>query len=557
MYRLKGPKFYLFFPILVIGIIFVAMSPRYFGAGRLLSLSAFILGEVGLSFIPALALYPKASPIQASILAGIYLLTVMITCVLAGATSHLGSAGKIAFMIKDGEFYINTFALFAANAFSLINLVLNFRLIYDEELAKQYRAKAKNREQPINRGNVSGFQKTFSTPPKPASINREKSSSKIFPEEALSEDILSEKNWKPFEFEPDTSSIDPVNLPEESKGALFSSNVKEEKNEESEFFASEKNAAETTEKHIERPKPIKLTTSKPGDIRTDLQEIFEQYSSLNAIKKLTASKKAKVDKFKTELKDDVKSKRQHTSQESPQISIKIEKTLEEDVREGSFRQITEEENIQELREKLKKEIEEEIKQKLIEQNAKAGKGDGFQKPEELKENIIKSIHDIKGELIESLKKELKKELIEANETTPKEPSISKDIEKKERNEEFKISEKELEKLKVNLAKISKTPKVIDGAYINKKGTLLSEAPSSIHNINDKLRLNMAGFLTSINNEISKTNQGNICHVILESEEGLLVLANSKENILAVCTNGTGPAYTGQILKALSELDFKN
>src|SRR3989338_11458078 len=122
MYRLIGPKLILFIPIVVLGIFIVAFIPSRYGAERILSFTALLMGEAGLSFIPILALYPKATPIQAGLLAVIYFFITFIICFSAFGINGLGWPGNYAFALRDGNFVINTFALFAANIFSTLAL---------------------------------------------------------------------------------------------------------------------------------------------------------------------------------------------------------------------------------------------------------------------------------------------------------------------------------------------------------------------------------------------------------------------------------------------------
>ena len=99
MYRLIGPKIIFFIPIVLIGIVVVALTPNYFGVTRTLSLSALLLGQSGLSLIPILALYPKASPAQAAILGAVYFFTTFIICFAVSGINNLGWPGNFAFEI--------------------------------------------------------------------------------------------------------------------------------------------------------------------------------------------------------------------------------------------------------------------------------------------------------------------------------------------------------------------------------------------------------------------------------------------------------------------------
>ena len=80
MYRLSGPNIILFIPLLIIGIFVVALTPHYLIQSRIISLAALLIGEIGLSFIPVIALFPKATLIQAVVLAIIYLLHLQFVC---------------------------------------------------------------------------------------------------------------------------------------------------------------------------------------------------------------------------------------------------------------------------------------------------------------------------------------------------------------------------------------------------------------------------------------------------------------------------------------------
>ena len=112
MYRLSGPNIIIFIPLLIIGIIVIALTPHYLIQSRIISLVSLLIGEIGLSFIPVIALFPKATFVQAIILAVIYLLTTLITCLAAWGINTLGWPGEYSFLLKNDEFHINTFALF-------------------------------------------------------------------------------------------------------------------------------------------------------------------------------------------------------------------------------------------------------------------------------------------------------------------------------------------------------------------------------------------------------------------------------------------------------------
>ena len=309
MYRLSGPKLVIFGPLILIGIIVSSIIPNYFGELRALSMTSLLIGEVGLSFIPVLALYPKATPIQAGILALVYFLTIFIICFASWGLNSFGLGTQSAFFVKDENFHINTYALFFANLVSLLSMVTNFKLIYDEELTKETHSKSKGKykrpsffgyfqkplaQRTLLQGPRTVYKKTFDTP-RAAATGGEKKLDDVFE--------------KPFEFEPEID-LTPESLPLESSGKLFA-DEKEEKKEDSEFFISDTDSLLKEEleeeppfktedlfpkedlfakkEEIEKPKPIP-SPLQPSDIKGDLEAIFEQYSSLNAVKKLTSEK---------------------------------------------------------------------------------------------------------------------------------------------------------------------------------------------------------------------------------------------------------------------------
>ena len=101
MYRLSGPNIIIFIPLLVLGIIVAALTPHYFIQSRIISLTSLLIGEIGLSFIPVIALFPRATFIQAIVLAVIYLLTTLVTCLAAWGINSLGWPGEYSFLIKE------------------------------------------------------------------------------------------------------------------------------------------------------------------------------------------------------------------------------------------------------------------------------------------------------------------------------------------------------------------------------------------------------------------------------------------------------------------------
>ncbi|OGI07049.1 MAG: hypothetical protein A3I68_08680 [Candidatus Melainabacteria bacterium RIFCSPLOWO2_02_FULL_35_15] len=517
MYRLSGPNIIIFIPLLVLGIIVAALTPHYFIQSRIISLTSLLIGEIGLSFIPVIALFPRATFIQAIVLAVIYLLTTLVTCLAAWGINSLGWPGEYSFLIKDDEFQINIFALFVSNIFSFILLITNYKLTYDEELTKKNKQAIKDRK----KGLFSNINKSkLNRPHFEEAIKSTSESTEAFktPRTKSLDKDLDEDFWKPFEFEPEGDKT-AKNLPEESSGKLFAEEIEiKDIKKESEFFDDDESAKKFNDtpayQTIEKPKPIQISPFPPSNIKDELAEIFEQYSSLDAVKKITSSKSEKPYKRKTERE----SKKPYSLSES-QISVKVEG---EDIHEASFRQISDAEKIEEIKETLKRELEQEIKSKPP-------------APNEPKENIIESIKSIKEELIESLKIEIKKEFSEI------EPAA--------------VSNEEREILKQRLKEVNNTDQVLGSVYLQYNGNVLSE------NWNEKPELfdseNVPQKITQLfnqfNKQINKTKQGSLLHILLESKNGTLVMVNEEDKLLAVQTKGTGEVYMGQLLRKLSEV----
>lgn len=529
MYRLTGPNIVFFIPIIVIGIIVAAITPNYFGATRILSLLSLVIGEAGMSFIPVLALFPKARPVQAIILAVIYFFTVILICYAAWAINNFGIPGKFAFLWKEGEFHINTYSLFAANLFSLLALITNFRLIYDEELTKELQTKGtKNKYSQGAR--FTGFQRPLLKRPefkeKPRFASEKKES---FETRSRFQSNFEEDFGKPFEFEPETL-VSPESLPEESSGALFAEKEIIQKPTTSEFFDDE-----VSVKTLEKPKPIQANPFPPSNIKNDLAAIFEQYSSLDAVKKLTSGRTSKQVHYQKKREPEKYERKSRKPYELPKESSNISVHIEgEDIHEASFRQISEKEKLQEIKEELKKELT---------------------PPQESKEEIIQSIKTIKDELIESLKEEIKKEFTEKEEKEVKKlPEAIKEIPQETQKEEEKITEEEITALQETLTHLNKEAKITGSIFLNKRGDVITEnwkGKPALHKEADKT---IASLFNSINSQISKTNQGALSHILLESENGTLVLADINENILTISTSGTSEADSGQILRVLSEIE---
>ncbi len=569
MYRLTAPKIVIFIPILILGIVLTIITPKYLGAIRIISLVALLIGELGLSFIPVLAFYPKVNPIQGLILGVVYFFTTFIICFATWGINDFSNIDSYAFLFKNGEFYINTHALFVANIFALIELLLNFRLVYDEDLAKQSQQKRKPHKD-ISRSQLSSFSKPLLKRPEFEKTASSTSSSKEKVKSSSKSDMdIREEFLKPFEFEPQVAtSVE--NLPEESRGKLFSDEVKEEKyDEKSDFFGTEEkdeweesekpSEVKTVEKvakveqvekvekvekieKIEKPKPIQINPFPPSDIKKDLAAIFEQYSSLDAVKKLTANKVAKP--ISNRIEED-KSKRKPYTLPKPQIAVHIEG---QDVVDASFRQISEAEKLEEIKDEIKKELQETVTQETqkIEET--------MQKTSNTKDEIIESLKNIKEELILSLKEEIKKEFVEEQQ------NIKRLVTENEKDDEVeeeinKRKDADLPQLNEQLDTVNKHPQTICSAFIDFSGKILvaKQNDNQILLTNEHGNI-LAKSFSNADKEISKTNQGNLCNLLLESDDGTLVLAKTDDRLLGVLSKGKGEIYTANILRLVSEVE---
>src|SRR3989338_3294916 len=531
MYRLTGPIIIIFIPLVIIGIICVALTPNYFTVTRILSFSALLIGEAGLSFIPVLAFYPKATPLQGFVLALIYFCTTLIICFGAWAINSLGITNDYSFILKEGEFQINTYCLFETNIFSAAALLLNFRLIYDEELTKEFHNKAK--KAPYKKAQefkFAGFQSSTHKKPKFEEAkyvfpSKEKIKHKTSERSSIEEELL-----KPFEFEPEIEFTS-EELPEESSGKLQykETNPKfKEKRAKSDFFEEEEGSSkeeifgqpfETTSEFIprEKPKPIQLSPFPPQDIKKDLQAIFEQYSSLNAVKKLTSG-----------ITDKPRIKRKEHALPKQEISVHHEG---DDIHEATFRQVSEEEKIKEIKEELKKELREEIEEKLTKE-VMPDKTESKEKFEEIKEEFKKELKELKEEIKSNALKE--KDQIPEEETIDEIPDI-----------------KDNEHLKSNLLKINNEAQVLGSAFLKKNANLIIEEWKEKQVLHKKEDFTKAAKVYRyLNDQVIKTNQGGIYHILLESEGGTTVIADMNDKLLTVYTEGTGEVYCGQILRAL-------
>ncbi|MBI1858507.1 MAG: hypothetical protein HYR97_05275 [Candidatus Melainabacteria bacterium] len=642
MYRLVGPNLLIFIPIIAIGIIVATIIPSYMGANRILSFSSLIIGEIGMSFIPVLAFFPKATLLQIITLALIYLLNTLVICIAAWGVYSLGFTNAFALIWKDNSFQINTYALFAANIFSLINMVLCFKLIYDEELAKEFHSKKKSLRSETKFG-IRGFKSPLLKRPDlgsgsafpPPPVTDKPSTGSGIPSKKKDDFLFDEEIEKPFQFEPDiTEPLD--DLPLESKGDLFYKDDDKDQEESSEFFDDEKteHQARKTSDTFPSKKPglpnqpsLEQKTTQtmqqthtsvlppPTDIKNDLTLIFEQYSSLNAIKKLTSSvKQSRVNK-----KRDKKGRKPYViPDEVPNISTNIQK---EDVHEASYRLVNEAEKIAEVKANLKKEINEEILNKINEKTSKLEENLG--KTAWLKDEILGSIRTVKEELLQSVKEEieskfedkkhkdidtrkdettqeLQKELLKKldqkisqieeytkkhsekmeqikeslkeeihkdllskmHEQIPQPKDIEQSIEKPEESEEDITSPETpfQEPIKINfeplLNALLKEPKVKGTQILNEEGQTLAKKWNEGFAIHETDSLRNLQFFNIIDNEVVKTNQGNICHVLLESENETIVLAKLENKLLTVYTEGTEATYYGQILRAITNFEEK-
>lgn len=580
MYRLVGPKLIIFIPIVIIGVIVVAITPNYFEATRILSFSALIIGEAGLSFIPVLALYPKASPLQAGILAIIYFFTTFIICFAASGINSFGWASKFAFTLSDGEFLVNTYALFVANLFSFGALILNFKLLYDEELAKSLQDKERGYKKKFS---FESFQKPLLRQPTFESTTKsvKPTKSEFSEKKVKSEDPFEDDFLKPFEFEPEITTT-PENLPEESSGKLYAADTRTKK-DLSDFFEDQlpseklssgsKSTSSFTDIHAkqmeeQKPKQSQSTASPfpPSNIKDDLQAIFEQYSSLNAVKKLTATKSEKLYPRK-KLQD--KSKEKTNKKDIETL------TGSGDIHEAIYRQVSEDEKLQEIKDEFKKELEEKLQSKLTEETQK--KEEEIKKTQETKEEIVQSIEKIKEQLKDEYEKKLQYAKLAEEEEREKEAKKSSEVKeeiiqtigniknelleslrkelKSESKEESKkeISDEEKEVLEDMLVTINKELNA-RSAFLNMNGDVLVENWIDKQVLHEQVDGSLAELFNSINKQTIKTNQGNLLHILLESENGTLALANIENKILTICTDGTGETFSGQILRTLSEIE---
>lgn len=544
MYRLNGPNLSIYIPMVITSIIIVTFIPNYLGATRYLSFISMTIGELGLSFIPVLVFYPKATFKQTLLLASIYFSTIAIICFTSWGIHSIGLTKTFAFLWNEDKFLVNTYSLFIANIFALACLILCFKLVYDEELAKEAHLKTKNIRK-AKRFGFGGFSNpllkrpSFDTHINPQ-ITRKYKETK-HKKSSKSEDFLFEHELeKPFEFESEPEGSIGT-LPEESSGKLHVDSEREDSlgnffdDETTEQQVKKSNAEIDIEDSINpftQEIEQKPTITPPKDIKDELNAIFEQYSSLNAIKKLTSSKSTD----KTEKKTTRKLRRPYVlPKDTADMSVEIEPTAEGEIHEASFRQISNKETIEEIKHNLMEEINKELVQKLEEKTSQIK--DSLGKTEVLKEDIIESIKNIKQDLLESLKEEIK----------PKHDDTKKEEEPIEDNTEL---ENILNNFKNSMTNIT------GAVCLNPKGKVLAECWAKgkrpiIQNEDNSLLLQ---FFNNTNNEINKTEQENLFNVLLESDEGTMILTKLENKLLTVYTEGKGEIFTGQLLRTISSIE---
>ena len=114
----------------------------------------------------------------------------------------------------------------------------------------------------------------------------------------------------------------------------------------------------------------------------------------------------------------------------------------------------------------------------------------------------------------------------------------------------------IDKWEQALININKEPNVLGSLLLNKDGKVISEN-STEKQLPAITHTSLLQIFTSVNEQINNTNQGSLCHILLESENGTLVLGSLEDKILTVYTKGTGEIYTGKILRAISKIEESN
>lgn len=518
MYRLTAPNLFIFIPVIIIGILFATLTPGYINANRILSLISLIIGQIGMSFIPVISLFPKANLLQAIILAISYFLTTFIICFATWGIYNLGLTEDYAFLWKDDIFHVNIASLFVANIIAFINLIFCYKLIYDEEMTKEFHAKGRKFKK-VSRNKLSDFKSSILNRPSfekgKSYTERPRQGVSSSPSKATKKEdlFLDEDFGKPFDFEPEKEAISDK-LPEESSGELFTQEIKEGPLQ-SDFFTDDVNFKSDfieTKNDFNRSsstgsveESFQSSINLPTDIKDDLAAIFEQYSSLDAVKKITNEKVEKIQEKKKEL----------FSFPKEEIKINIK---DEDIEEATFRQVSESEKIEELKKTFREDIKEENEIK----------------PKPQIQNMQESLIDI------PVVQESKIEVVENKIETENKVEVENDF-----------TQEEINLLNESLNAVNSQPKVTGSMFISPAGKVITE------NVKNKTSLkegNMVGLFSHYNEEISKTNQGGLSHLLLESEDGTVVMANLENLLLTVITEGKGEDYTGQILRAVTKVE---
>ncbi|MBI3590254.1 MAG: hypothetical protein HY094_02610 [Candidatus Melainabacteria bacterium] len=225
-------------------------------------------------------------------------------------------------------------------------------------------------------------------------------------------------------------------------------------------------------------------------------------------------------KLKEEFEDKLQTRLDEEAKKREEFIQKTSETKEEIIQ-----------SIQSIKGALKKEFEDNLQTRLDEEAKK--REESIQKTSETKEEIIQSIQsvkvELKKELIQSLKEELKKELTE------------------------EITEEEEEILDEALININNDLKCKGSMFLNLKGDVLVENWDRQIS-HEEIDSTIIQVFNTVNQETNETNQGSLLHILLESEDGTLALANIENKILTVYTNGTGELFSGQILRTLSEIE---
>ena len=109
-------------------------------------------------------------------------------------------------------------------------------------------------------------------------------------------------------------------------------------------------------------------------------------------------------------------------------------------------------------------------------------------------------------------------------------------------------------IKDTLKSINKVNNVLGSFILDNKGkVLVEEWNGSALNL-DNIKLSILNLFKNFKNETNNTNQGQLNHLLLETDKGTLVLAAKGNKVLCIHSKGTGEVFSGQILRTLSELE---